>query len=170
MLLTSFFLFKITLTMQDLLWLYMNFQWVQFSHSVMPDSLWPHGLQYTRLPCPSPTLGAWSNSCPSNQQCHTTISSSVTLFSCPQSFSESGSFSMSQVSTSGGQSIGVSALVLAMNIQGWFPLVLIDLIFSLSKELSRVFSSTTVQNHQFFGAQPSLWSNSRIDTWLLEKP
>ena len=152
MLPTSFFLFKIALTMQGLLWLYMNFQCVQFSHSVLSDSLWPHGLQYTRLPCPSPTLGACSNSCPSSQWCHTTISSSVTLFSFPQSFPASGSFSMSQVFASGDQSIGVSASVVAMNIQGWFPLVLIDLISLLSKELSRVFSSTTVQNHHFFGA------------------
>ena len=148
----SFLLFKIALTMQGLLWLYMNFQWVQFSHSVVSDSLWPHGLQYTRLPCPSPTLRACSNSCPSSQWCHTTISSSVTLFSCPQSFPASGSFSMSQVFASGDQSIGVSASVVAMNIQGWFPLVLIDLISLLSKELSRVFSSTTVQNHYFVGA------------------
>jgi len=152
MLPTSFFLFKIALTMQGLLWLYMNFQWVQFSHSVVSDSLWPHGLQYTRLPCPSPTLGACSNSCPLSQWCHTTISSSVTLFSCPQSFPASGSFSMSQVFASGDQSIGVSASVVAMNIQGWFPLVLIDLISLLCKELSRVFSSTTVQNHHLFGA------------------
>ena len=152
MLPTSFFLFKIALTMQGLLWLYMNFQCVQFSHSVLSDSLWPHGLQYTRLPCPSPTLGACSNSCPSSQWCHTTISSSVTLFSFPQSFPASGSFSMSQVFASGDQSIGVSASVVTMNIQGWFPLVLIDLISLLSKELSRVFSSTTVQNHHFFGA------------------
>ena len=116
----------------------------------MSDSLWPHGLQYTRLPCPSPTLGACSNSCPSSQWCHTAISSSVTLFLCPQSFPASGSFSKSQVFASGDQSIGVSASVLAMNIQGWFSLVLIDLISLLSKEISRVFSSTTVQNHQLF--------------------
>ena len=152
MLPTSFFLFKIALTMQGLLWLYMNFQWVQFSHSVVSDSLWPHGLQYTRLPCPSPTLGACSNSCPLSQWCHTTISSSVTLFSCPQSFPASGSFSMSQVFASGDQSIGVSASVLPMNIQGWFLLGLTGLISLQSKGLSRVFSNTTVQKHQFFGA------------------
>ena len=137
----------------------------------MSDSLWPHGLQHTRLPCPSPTPGAYSNSCPSRQWCHPTISSSVDLFSsCLQSFPASGSFQMSQFFTSGGQSIGVSAsaLVLSMNIQDWFPLRLTGLISLQSKGLSRVFSSTTVQKHQFFSAQLSLWSNSYILTWLLE--
>ena len=97
---------------------------VQFSRSVMSDSLWPHELQHTRPPCPSPTPGACSNSCPSSQWCHLTISSSVVPFSsCLQSFPASGSFSVSQYFTSGGQSIGVSALasVLSMNIQDWFP-------------------------------------------------
>ena len=97
----------------------------QFSHSVVSNSLWPHGLQHTRLPCPSPTLGACSNSCPSSQWCHPTISSSVISFSsCLQSFPASGSFLMSQFFTSGGLSIGAStsASVLPMNIQDWFPL------------------------------------------------
>ena len=112
---------------------------VQFTHSVMSDSLWPHGLQHARLPYPSPTPGAYSNSCPSNQWCHPTISSSVVPFSFHlQSFPASGSFLMSQLFTSGGQSIGVSASasVLPMNIQGWFPLGLTGLISLQSKGLS----------------------------------
>ena len=132
---------------------------VQFSCSVVSDSLRTHGLQQARLPCPSPTPGACSNSCPLSQWYHPTISSSVVPFStCLQSFPASGFFNMSQFFTSGGQSIGVSASasVLPTNIQGWFPLGLIGLISSLSKELSRVFSNTTVQKHQFFSAQPSL--------------
>ena len=121
---------------------------VQFSHSVMPDSLRPHGLQHARPPCPSPTLGACSNSHPLSWWCHATISSSVIPFSCLQPFPASRSFPISQFFTSGGQSIGVSAsaLVLPMNIQEWFPLGLIGLISLLSKGLSRVFSNTTVQN------------------------
>ena len=113
-----------------------------------------------------------SNSCPLNQWCHPAISSSVApISSCLQSFPASGSFPMSQLFTSGGQSIvaPASASVLPMNIQSWFPLGLIGLISLLSKWLSRVFSSTTTWNHQFFGAQPSLWSNFHIYTWLLEK-
>ena len=144
---------------------------LQFHHSVMSDSLQPHGLQHSRLPCP-PTRGDCSNSCPSNQWCHPTISSSVIPFSsCLQSFPASGSFPVSQFFTSGGQSIGVSGStsILPMNIQDWFPLVLADWIFLQSKGLSRVFSNTTVQKHQFFGAQPSLWSNFHIYIWLLEK-
>ena len=131
---------------------------VQFSCSVVSDSLWPHGLQHTRLPCPSPTPGAWSNSCLSSQWCHPTISSSVSPFSCLQSFTASGSFLRSQFFTSGGQSIGVSASasVLPMNSQGWFPLGWTSWISLLSRGLSRVFSNTTVQKHQFFGAQLSL--------------
>ena len=139
----------------------------QFSCSVVSDSLRSHGLQHARLPCPSPTPGVYSNSCPLSQWCHPTISSSVTPFSsCPQFFPASGSFPVSQLFASGGQSIGVSALasVLPMNIQDWFPLGLTGLISLLSKELSRVFSSTTVQKCQFFGAQPPLWSNSHIHT------
>ena len=136
---------------------------VQFNCSVMSDSLWPHGLQHARLPCPSPTPRACSNSCPSSQWCHSTISSSVVPFSsCLQSFSGSGSFLMSQFFTSDGQSIGASASVLPMNIQDWSSLRLTDFIFLLSKGFSRGFSNTTVQKHQFFGAQLSLWSSSHI--------
>ena len=136
----------------------------------MSDFLQPHGLQHTRPPCPSPTPGVHSNSHPSSRWCHPTISSSVVPFSpCPQSFLASGSFPVSQFFTSGGQSIGTSAPVLPMNVQDWFPLGLTGLISLQSKGLLRVFSNTTVQNHQFC-AQPSLWSNSHIHTWLLEKP
>ena len=130
---------------------------VQFSSSVVSTSLLPHGLQRARPPCSSPTPGAYSNSCPS-QWYHPTISSSVVPFSsCAQSLPASGSFPMSQFFTLGGQSIGVSALasVLPMNIWDWFPLGLTGLILH-SKRLSRVFSNTTVQRHQFFGAQISL--------------
>ena len=144
-----------------------------FSHSVMSNSLQPHGLQHSRLPCPSPCPGACSNSYPLSQWCHPTISTSVIPFSsCLQSFPASESFPVSQLFTSGGQSIGtsVSASVLLMNIQDGFPLGLTGLISLQSKGLSRVFSNTTVQKHQFFSAQPSLWSNSPIHTWLLEKP
>ena len=128
---------------------------VQFSCSVISDSLQPHGLQHTRPPCPSPTPGVYSSSCPLSQRCHPTISSSGILFSCPQSFPASGSFQMSQFSTSGSQSIGVSTsvLVLPMNIQHWFPLGLIGWISLQSKGLSRVFSNTTIQKHQLFGTQ-----------------
>ena len=143
---------------------------VQFIHSVMCYSLWPHGWQHTRLPCPSPTLGACSNSCPSSRWCHPSISSSVIPFSCLQSCPASGSFPVSQFFVSGGQSIGTLASVLPMNIQDWLPLGLTSLISLQSKELSRVFSNTTVQKHQFFGPQLSFWSNSHIHTWLLEKP
>ena len=146
---------------------------IQFSHSVMSDSLQPYGLQHSRLPCPSPTPRAYSNSCPSSQWYHPTISSSVIPFSsCLQSFPASGSFLVSQFFTSGGQSIGVSASasVLPMNTQDWFPLGLIGWISLESKGLSRVFSNTTVQKHQFFCAQPSLWSNCHTHIWLLEKP
>ena len=144
---------------------------VQFSHSVMSDSLWPHILQVTRPPCPSPTPRIHSKSCPSSRWCHPTISSSVIPFSYVQSFPASGSFPMSQLFASGGQSIRASAStsVLLMNIQNWFPLGLTGLISLQSKRLSRVFSDTTVQKHQFFSALPSLWSNSHIHMWLLEK-
>ena len=131
----------------------------QFSHSVVSDSLWPHGLQHARLPCISPTPGACSNSCPLSQWCHPTISSSVIPFSsCLQFFPASGSFQMSQFFTSGDQSIGVSvsASVLPMNIQDWFPLGWTGWISLQSKGHSRVFSNTTVQKHQSFGAQVSL--------------
>ena len=144
----------------------------QFSHSVVSDSLQPHGLQHTRLPCLSPTPGASSNSCPLHWWCHSSISSSFTPFSCPQSFLASGSFPVSWLFESGGQSIGASALAtfLPMNIQGWFPVGMTGLISLLSKGLSRVFSSTIVRKHQFFGTQLSLQSNSHIHTWLLKKP
>ena len=146
---------------------------VLFSRSVVSDSLWPHEPQYTRPPCPSPTPGVHPNPCPLCWWCHPAISSSVIPFSsCPQSLPASGSFPMSQLSTSGGQSIGVSAsaLVLPMNTQDWSPLGWTGWIFLQSKGLSRVFSNTTVQKHQFFGAQLSSQSNSHIHTWLLEKP
>ena len=154
-----------------------------FSHSVVSDSLWPHRLQHTRLPCPSSSPGACSNSCSLNQWCHLSfspslhsplsdaISSSVIPFSsCLQSFPASGSFPMSQLFVSGGQSIGASALasVLPVNIQDWFPLGWTGWILQ-SEGLSRVFCNTTVQKHLFFGTQPSIWSNSHIYTWLLEK-
>ena len=135
---------------------------VQFSPSVVP-TLWPHGLRHTRLPCPSPIPRAYSNSCPSSQWCHPTISSSVVPFSsCLQSFPASGSFPMSQFFATGDQSIGVSASasVLPMNIQDWFPLGWTGWISLHSKGLSRVFSKTTVQKHQFFSTQFLLWSNS----------
>ena len=124
------------------------------------------------LPCPSPTLRACSNSCPSTQQCHPMISSFVVTFSsCPQSFPASGSFPVSQFFASGDQSIRISASasVPPMNIQDWFPLGWTGWISLVSKGLSRVFSNTTVQKHQFSGAQPSLWSNSHIHTGLLKK-
>ena len=125
-----------------------------------------------QLPCPSPSPGVCSNSCPLGWWCYPTFSSFVVHFSCLHSFPASESFLVSQLFTSGGQSIGVSALatVLPMNIQDWFPLGLTGLISLQFKGLSRVFSNTTVQKHQFFKAKPSLWSNSHIHTWLLEKP
>ena len=133
------------------------------------DSLQLHGPQGARLPCPSLSPRVYSNSCPLSQWCYPTMSSSAAPFSsCPQSFPASGSFPMSQLFPSGGQSIGASASVLPVNIQGWFPLGLTGLISLLSKGLSRVLSNTTIWKHQFFGAQP-LWSNSHICTWLLEK-
>ena len=137
----------------------------------MCPALRPHGLQLTRLPYPSPSPGACSPSCPLNQWCHPTVLSTVIPFSCLQSFPPSGSFLMSQFFASGGQGIGASAsaLVLPVNIQVWFPVVLTGWISLQFKGLSRVFSNTTVRKHQFFGAQPSLWSNSHIHTWLLEK-
>ena len=146
---------------------------VQFSRSVVSNSLRPHEPQHTRLPCPSPTTGVHSNSCPSSPWCHPAISSSVVPFSsCPQSLPASESFPMSQLFTSGGQSIGVSTLasVLPMNTQDWSPLEWAGWISLQSKGLSRVCSNTTVQKYQFFGAQLSSQSNSHIYTWPLEKP
>ena len=148
-------------------------QSAQFSRSVMSDSLQSHRLQHARPPCPSPTSRVYSNSCPLSRWCHPTISSSVNPFSSRlQSLPASGSFPVSQFFASGGQSIGVSAStsVLPMNIQDWFPLGWTDWISLQSNGLSRIFSNTTVQKHQFFGAQLSLWSNSHIHKWLLEKP
>ena len=146
---------------------------VQLSRSVLSDSLRLHEPQHARPPCPSPTPRAYSNSCPLSRWCHPTISSSVVPFSsCPQSFLASGSFPMSQLFTWGGESIGGSALtsVLPKNTQDWSPLGWTGWISLQSKGLSRVFSNTTVQKHQFFSAQLSLWSNSHIHTWLPEKP
>ena len=146
---------------------------VQFSHSVMSDSLWPHELHHARPPCPSPTPRVHSNPCPLSSWCHPTISSSVVPFSsCPQSFPAPGPFQMSQLFTSGGQSTGVSASasVLPMNTQDWSPLGWTGWISLQSKGLSRGFSKTTVQKHKFFGAQLSSQSNFHIHTWALEKP
>ena len=146
---------------------------VQFSHSVLSDSLRPHESQHARPPCPSPTPRVHANSRPSNRWCHPAISSSVVPFSsCPRSLPVSESFPMSQLFTWGGQSTGVSALAsfLPKNIQDWFPLEWTGWISLQFKGLSRVFSNTTVQKHQFFGAQLSSQSNSHIHTWLLEKP
>ena len=145
----------------------------QFSRSVMPNSLQPDESQHPRPPCPSPTPGVHSNSCPSSRWCHPAISSSVIPFSsCPQSLPASGSFPMSQLFAWGGQSTGVSAStsVLAMNTQDWSPLGWTGWISLQSKGLSRVFSNTTVQKHQFFDAQLSSQFNSHIHTRPLEKP
>ena len=139
------------------------------SHSVMSNSFWPHRLQHMRFPCPSPSPWVCSNSRPLSRWCHPTISSSVVpVSSCLQSFPASGSFPISQVFTSGGQSIGASASasVLPMKIQVWFPLGLTGLISLQSKGFSRVFFSTTVWKHQVFSTQPSLWSNCHIHTQL----
>ena len=136
-------------------------------------TLQPYGLQHARLPCPSPTPRICSNSCPLSWWCHPTTSTSIVPFaSCLQSLPASGSFPMSWLFSSGGQSVGASASgsVLPMNIKCWFPLGLIGLISLQSKGLSRVFTSTMAQKHQFSGVQPSLLSNSHIHTWLLEKP
>ena len=132
---------------------------VEFSCSVVSNSLWPHGLQHIRPPCPSPTPRVYSNSCPLSRWCHPTISSSVNPFSSHlQSFLALGSFQMSQFFTSGGQSIRVSASasVLPMNIQDWFPLGWTGWVSLQTKGHSRVFSNTAVQKHQFFGAHISL--------------
>ena len=150
-----------------------QFSLVQFSCSVVSDSSRPHESQHARRPCPSSTPGVHSNSCPSSRWCHPAISSSIVLFSsCPQSLPASGSFPMSQLFASGGQSTGVSALAsfLPKKSQGWSPSEWTSWISLQSKGLSRVFSNTTVQKHQFFGAQPSSQSNSHIHTWPLEKP
>ena len=156
-----------------LTWFYLHNLSVQFSCSLVSDSLWPHESQYARPPCPSPAPRVHPNPCPLSQWWHPTISSSVSPFSsCPQSFQASGSFQMSQLFTSGALSIGVSALTLVppMNTQDWSPLGWTGWISLQSKGLSRVFSNTTVQKHQFFGAQLSSQSNSHIHTWPPEKP
>ena len=143
------------------------------SRSVMFDFLQPYGLQHCRLPCPSSSRRVCSNSCPLSQWCHPIISpSAIPLSSCVQSFPASQSFSMSRFFASGGQSIGASALasVFPVNIQNWFPFGWTGWISLKSKGLSRVFSNTTVKKHQFFGVLLSLWSNSHIHTWPLEKP
>ena len=149
------------------------FSSVQFSCSVMSDSLWPHWLQHARPPCPSPTPGIYSTSHPLSRWCHPAISSSVIPFSsCPQFLPASESFPMNQLFTRGGQSTGVSALAsfLPKNNKDWSPLEWIGWISLQSKGLSKVSSNTTVQKHQFFGAQPSSQSNSHIHTWPQEKP
>ena len=150
-----------------------RFSSVQFSCPVVSDSLRLHELQHARPPCPSPTPGRHPNPCPSSRWCHPVISSSVVPFtSCPQSLPASESFPMSQLFAWGGQSIGASALasVLPMNTQDWSPLEWTGWISLQSKGLSRAFSNTTVQKHQFFGTQLSSQSNSHIHTWPLEKP
>ena len=145
----------------------------QFSWSVVFNALQPHESQHARLPCPSPAPRVHSDSRPSSQWCHPIISSSVVPFSyCPQSLPESGSFLMSQLFAGGGQSTGVSALAsyLPKKSQGWSPSKWTGWISLQSKGLSRVFSNTTVQKHQFFSTQLSSQSNSHIHTWPLEKP
>ena len=151
----------------------LQFSSVQFSRSVVSNSLWLHESQHARPPCPSPSPRVHSNSCPSSWWCHPVISSSVIPFSSyPQSLPASESFPMSQIFAWGVQSTRVSALAsfLPKNTQGWSPLEWTGWIFLQSKGLSGVFSNTTVQKHQFFSAQLSSQSNSRIHTWLLEKP
>ena len=154
-------------------WERVQFSSVQFSHSVLSNSLWLHVLQHARPPCPIWTPGAYANSCPLSWWCHPTISSSVIPFSsCLQSFPASGSFLMSQFFESGGQSIGVSSStsILPMNTEDWSPPEWTDWISLQSKGLSHVFSNPTVQKHQFFGTQLSLQPDSHINTWPLEKP
>ena len=153
--------------------IYSEISSVQFNRSVVSDSLQPHESQHTRPPCPSPIPGVHPDSCPLSQWCHPAISSSVVPFSsCPQSLPASESFPMSQLFAWGGQSTGVSALAsfLPKESQGWSPSEWTGWISLQSKGLSRVFSNTTVQKHQFFSAQPSSQSNSHIHIWPLEKP
>ena len=148
------------------------FSSVQFSRSVVSKSLRPHESQHARPPCPSPTPGVHSNSCPSSPWCHPAISSSVVPFSsCPQSLPASESFPISQLFAWSGQSTGISALAsfLPKKSQGWSPSEQTGWISLQSKGLSRVFSNITVQKHQFFGSQLSSQSNSHIHKWLLEK-
>ena len=155
-----------------LIYWYIQFSSVQLSHSVVSDSLRPHESQNARPPCPSPTPGVYSNSCPSSWWWHPAISSSVVPFSsCPHSLLASGSFPTSQLFT-GGQSIGVSASasVLPMNTQDWSTLGWTGWTSLQSKGLSRAFSNPTVQKHKFFRAQLSSQSDSHIHTWPMEKP
>ena len=150
-----------------------SFSSVQFSRSVVSDSLQPHESQHARPPCQSPTPGVHSDSRPSSQWCHPDISSSVIPFSsCSQSLPATEPFPVSQHFTWGGQSTGISALAsfLPKKSQGWSPSEWTGWISLQSKGLSRVFSNTTVQKHQFFGAQLSSQSNSHIHTWPMEKP
>ena len=152
---------------------YFHLSSVQFCHSVVSDSLRPHELQHARPPCASPTSRVHTNSCPLSRWYHPSISSCIVLFSsCPQSLPASASFTMNQLFAWGGQSIGVSASapVLPMNTQDWSPLGWTGWTSLQSKGLSRVFSNTTVQKHQFFNAQLSSQPNSHIRTWPLEKP
>ena len=140
------------------------------SHVQLFATLWTAAQSFTKPPCPSPSPRVYLNSCPLSRWCHPTISFSVVpIYSCPQSFPASGCFPMSQLFASGGQSIGVSASasVLLINIQSWFPLGLTGLISILSKELSRVFSSTTIQKHRLFSAYPPLYQTltSIYDYW-----
>ena len=151
----------------------LNISSVQFSRSVVSNSLGPHESQHARPPCLSPTPGVHSDSRPSSQWCHPAISSSVVPFSsCPQSLPASESFPTSQLLTWGGQSIGVSALAsfLPKKSQGWSPSEGTGCISLQSKGLSGVLSNTIFEKHQFFGTQPSSQSNSHIHTWLMEKP
>ena len=146
---------------------------VELKSSIVSSSLRPHGLEHTKHRCPSLSPGICANSCPLSRWCHPTILSSGSLFSCcSQSFPVPGSFPVSHLFTSDSQSIGAStsASVLPMNIQSWFPLELTGLISMLSKGLTSVFSSTTIQKLQFFSTQSSLWSNSHSYTWVMEKP
>ena len=153
--------------------IYFSILSVQFSRSVVSNSLWAHESQHARPPCPSPSPGVHSDSRPSSQWCHPTISSWVVPFSsCPQYLPASESFPVSQLFAWGGQSTGVSASAsfLPKKSQGWSPSEWTGWISLQSKGPSRVFSNNTVQMHQFFSAQPSLQSNSHIHTWLQEKP
>ena len=145
---------------------------VQFSRSIMSDSLPPHESQHARPPCPSPAPGVHSDSRPLSQWCHPAISSFISFSFCPQSLPASGSFPVSQLFTWGGQRTGVSALASfpPKNTQDWFPLEWTGWISLQSKGLSRVFSNTAVQKHQFFSTQLSSQSNFHIHTWPLEKP
>ena len=149
-----------------------SFSSVQLSHSVVSDSLWPHGLQQARLLCPSPPPRVCSNSCPLSQWYHPTISSCHLLLLLPSIFSSTRVFSNVLANRIRWTNIGASAsaLVLPVNIQSWFPLVLIGVISLLSKGLSGVFFNTTVQRHQFFGILLSLWFRFHNSTWPLGRP